>query len=62
MARKPVIDQIKMLCLYNKKEITEIKSSCTNFLKMIITWAIFAAFIGNMQLLQHLFVHQNFFF
>ena len=40
MARKPVIEQIKMLCLFNKKEITEI-----NFLKMIITWAIFAAFI-----------------
>ena len=45
MARKPVIKQIKKLCLSNKKEITEIKSSHTNFLKMIITWAIFAAFI-----------------
>ena len=45
MARKPVIEQIKMLCLSNKKEITENKSSRTNFLKMIITWAIFAAFI-----------------
>ena len=45
MARKPVIEQIKMLCLSNKKEITEIKFSSTNFLKMIITWAIFAAFI-----------------
>ena len=29
----------------NKKEITEIKFSSTNVLKMIITWAIFAAFI-----------------
>ena len=45
MARKPVIEQIKMLCLSNKKEITEIKSSCTNFLKLVITWAIFAALI-----------------
>ena len=45
MARKPVIEQIKILCLSNKKEIAEIKSSCTNFLKMIITSAIFAAFI-----------------
>ena len=45
MARKPVIDQIKMLS--NKKEITEIKSSRTNFLKMTITWAIFAAFLWN---------------
>ena len=33
------------LCLSNKKEISEIKSSRTNFLKMIITWAIFDAFI-----------------
>ena len=41
----PVIEQIKMLCLSNKKEITEIKSSRTNFLKMIITWDIFGAFI-----------------
>ena len=45
MARKPVIEQIKILYLSNKKEITEIKSSRKNFLKMIITWAIFAAFI-----------------
>ena len=45
IARKPVIEPIKILCLSNKKEITEIKSSHTNFLKMIITWAIFAAFI-----------------
>ena len=45
MARTPVIEQIKMLCLSNKKEITEIKFSCTNFLNMIIIWAIFAAFI-----------------
>ena len=45
MARKPVIEQIKILYRSNKKEITEIKSSSTNFLKMIITWANFAAFI-----------------
>ena len=32
-------------CVSNKKEIIEIKSSRTNFLKMIITWASFAAFI-----------------
>ena len=44
MPRKPVTEQIQMLCLSNKKEITEIKSFRTNFLKMI-TWAIFAAFI-----------------
>ena len=45
MARKLVIEQIKILCLFNKKEITEIKSSSTNLLKMTITWAIFDAFI-----------------
>ena len=45
MARKPVIEQLKMLCLSNKKKITEIKSSRTNFLKMILTWANFVAFI-----------------
>ena len=45
MARKPLIEHIKMLRLSNKKEITEMKSSRTNFLKMIITWAIFAAFL-----------------
>ena len=45
MARKPVIEQIKMLCMANKTEITEIKFSSTNALKTIITWAIFAAFI-----------------
>ena len=45
MVQKPVIEQMKMLCLSNKKQITEIKSSRTNFLKMIITWAIFVAFI-----------------
>ena len=61
MARKPVIEQIKILCLSNKKEITEIKSSSTNFLKMTITWAILLSLYGNMQLLQHLFVfvHQK---
>ena len=45
MARKPVIERIKMLRMSNKTEITEIKFSSTNVLKMIITWAIFAAFI-----------------
>ena len=45
MARKPVIEQIKMLCISNKTEITEIKFSSTNLIKMVITWAIFAAFI-----------------
>ena len=45
MAQKPVVEQIKILCLSNKKEIIEIKSSRTNFIKMIITWAILAAFI-----------------
>ena len=61
MARKQVIEQIKMLCLSNKKEIKEIKSSSINFLKMIITWAILLPLYGNVQLLQHLFVfvHQK---
>ena len=61
IARKPAIEQIKMLCLSNKKGITEIKSSCRNFLKMIITWAILLPLYGNVQLLQHLFVfvHQK---
>ena len=45
MARKPVIEQIEMLCMPNKKEITENKFSSTIFFKMIITWDIFAAFI-----------------
>ena len=46
-SEKTVIEQIKMLCLSNKKEITEIKSSCTKFLKMVIAWAIFAALISK---------------
>ena len=45
MVRKPVIEQTKLLCMSNKTELTEIKFSSTNVLKMIITWAIFAAFI-----------------
>ena len=45
MARKPMIKQIKMLCMSNKEEITEIKLSGANFLKMIIACAIFTAFI-----------------
>ena len=61
MARKPLIEQIKWLCLSNKKEITEIMSSRTNFFKMIITWASLLPLYGNVQLLQHLsaFVHQK---
>ena len=61
MARKPVIEQIKMLCMSYKTEITEIKFSSTNVLKMIITWAILLPLYGNVQLLQHLFVfvHQK---
>ena len=62
MARKLVIEQIKILRLSNKKEIIEIKSSRTKILKMIITWAIFfLPLYGNVQLLQHLFVfvHQK---
>ena len=45
MGRKPVLEQIKMLCILNKTKITEIKFSSTNVLEMLITWAIFAAFI-----------------
>ena len=61
MARKPVIEQIKILCLSNKKEITEIKSSSTNFLKIAITWAIFAAFIWKCAAASasFVFVHQK---
>ena len=45
MARKSLIEGMQMLCMSNKKEITEIKFSGTHFLKMILAWAIFAAFI-----------------
>ena len=45
MAQKQVIEQIKMLCMSNKTDIIDIKFSSTNVFKMIITWAIFAAFI-----------------
>ena len=45
MARKPLIEQIKMLCMSKKTEITEIKFSNTNGLKIILAWAMFAAFI-----------------
>ena len=45
MARKPIIEQVKMLCVSNKEEITKIDFSIINFLKMIITCTIFAAFI-----------------
>ena len=37
MARKPVTEQVKITSMSNKEEITEIKFSSTNFLKMIIT-------------------------
>ena len=39
MARKPVIEQVEMLGISNKEEITE------NFLKMIITFASVDTFI-----------------
>ena len=45
MARKAMIEQVKMLCMSNKEEITKIDFSITNFLKMIITCTSFAAFI-----------------
>ena len=47
MARKAIIEQVKMLCMSNKEEITKIDFSITNFLKMIITCTsfAFAAFI-----------------
>ena len=44
MARKPVIEQIKMFSMSNKKKIPEINFSSTNLFK-IITWANFAAFM-----------------
>ena len=45
MARKAMIEQVKMLCMSNKEEIIKIDFSITNFLKMIITCTSFAAFI-----------------
>ena len=54
MARKAMIEQVKMLCMSNKEEITKIDFSITNFLiiaylftflKMIITCTSFSAFI-----------------
>ena len=45
MARKAKIEQMKMLCMSNKEEITKNDFSITNFLKMIITCTSFAAFI-----------------
>ena len=45
MARKAMIEQVKMLCMSNKEQITKIDFSITNFLKMIITCTSFAAFI-----------------
>ena len=45
MARKAMIEQVKMLCMSNKEGITKIDFSITNFLKMIITCSSFAAFI-----------------
>ena len=40
-----MIEQVKMLCMSNKEEITKIDFSITNFLKMIITCTSFVAFI-----------------
>ena len=45
MARKAMIEQVKMLCMSNKEEIAKINFYITNFLKMIITCTSFAAFI-----------------
>ena len=45
MARKAMIEQVKMLCMSNKEEITKIDFSVANFLKMIITCTTFTAFI-----------------
>ena len=45
MARKAMIEQVKMPCKSNMEEITKIDFSITNFLKMIITCTSFAAFI-----------------
>ena len=45
MARKAMIEQVKMLYMSNKEEITKTDVSITNFLKMIITYTSFAAFI-----------------
>ena len=45
MARKAMIEQVKLLCMSNKEEITKIDFSITNFLKTIITCTSFTAFI-----------------
>ena len=45
MARKAMIERVKMLCMSNKEEITKIDFSITNFLKMMIICTSFAAFI-----------------
>ena len=45
MTLKALIQQVKMLCMSNKEEITKNDFSITNFLKMIITCTSFAAFI-----------------
>ena len=42
---KAMIEQVKMLCMSNKEEITKNDFSITNVLKMIITCTSFAAFI-----------------
>ena len=57
---KTMIEQVKMLCMSTKEEITKNDFYITNFLKMVITCISFAVFLyGNWQLLQHLFVHQK---
>ena len=46
MARKAMIERVKILCMSNTEEITKNDFSITNFLKMIITCTTsFAAFI-----------------
>ena len=45
MALKAMLEQVKMLCMSNKEEISKIDFSITNFLKIIITCTSFAAFI-----------------
>ena len=61
MARKAMIEQVKMLCMSNKEEITKIDFSITNFHKMIITCTSFAVFIwkGAAASASFFFVHQK---
>ena len=43
--KKAMIEQVKMLCMSNKEEITKNDFSIRNFFKMTITCTSFAAFI-----------------